>query len=144
MAAGLRLNLFEVKEGGLRGFYGALQGEYSAGTVEYNYNSTNGSEWYKDTDWQEIFAKGELGIARRTFTGYVGGSYLNYQEETERQLLNNIPPPYISYVYNDDLEEKGFGAYGGVVIKLSPSFRLNIEGQGFNKKGISGSIEYQF
>jgi SPOR domain len=141
---GLRLNLFEVREGGLRGFYGALQGEYSAGTVEYDYGSTNGSEWYKEADWQEIFAKGELGIARRSFTGYVGGSYLNYQEDTQRQLLTNIPPPYISYVYNDDLEEKGFGAYGGVVINLSPSFLLNFEAQGFNKKGISGSIEYQF
>ena len=141
---GLRLNLFEVKEGGLRGLYGALQGEYSAGTVEYDYDSTNDSTWYKEADWQEIFAKGELGIARRTFTGYVGGSYLNYQEETERQLLTNIPPPYVSYVYNDDLEEKGFGAYAGFAINLSPSFRLNIEGQGVNKKGIFGSIEYQF
>jgi hypothetical protein len=141
---GLRLNLFEVKEGSLRGFYGALQGEYSAGTVEYDYDSTNGSTWYRNTDWQEIFARGELGIARRSFAGYVGGSYLDYQEETERQLLNNIPPPYISYVYNDELEENGFGAYAGVVIKLSPSFLLNIEGQAFNKKGIFGSIEYHF
>jgi hypothetical protein len=141
---GLRLNLFEVKDGGLRGLYGALQGEYSAGTVEYGYNSTTGSEWYKEADWQEIFAKGELGIARRSFTGYIGGSYLDYQEETQRQLLTNIPPPYISYVYNDDLEETGFGAYAGVVINLSPSFLLNIEAQGPNKKGVFGTIEYHF
>lgn len=141
---GLRLNLFEVKTGAFSGFYGALQGEYSAGTVAYDYDSTSGSEWYKDADWQEIFAKGELGITRRSFTGYIGGSYLDYQEKTERQLLTNIPPPYTSYVYNDDLEKKGFGAYGGVVINLSDSFRLNLEGQGLNKKGIFGSIEYHF
>ena len=45
---GLRLNLFEVKAGSLKGLYGALQGEYSAGTVAYDYNSTSGSVWYKD------------------------------------------------------------------------------------------------
>lgn len=56
---GLRLNLFDVN-----GFYGALQGEYGAGTVEYEYDSVTANKWRKEADWQEIFAKGELGLAR--------------------------------------------------------------------------------
>ena len=136
---GLRLNLFDFG-----GFYGALQGEYGTGTVEYEYDSVTANKWHKKADWQEIFAKGELGLARQKFTAYVGGSYLNYQEETVRQLLTNIPAPFISYVFNDELEEKSFGVYGGVTFNLSPSFLLNIEGQGINKKGVFGSLEYQF
>jgi hypothetical protein len=136
---GLRLNLFDFN-----GFYGALQGEYVTGTVEYEYDSVTGNKWHKEADWEEIFAKGELGITRQKFTAYVGGSYLNYQEETKRQLLTNIPAPFTSYVFNDELEEKSFGAFGGVTFNLSPSFLLNIEGQGINKKGVFGSLEYQF
>jgi len=136
---GLRLNLFDFK-----GFYGALQGEYGVGTVEYEYDAVNGSKWHKKAEWTEIFAKGELGLARNSFSLYLGGSYLNYQEETERRLLSNIPAPYTSYVFNDELEEKSFGAFGGVVFNLSNSFFLSIEGQGINKKGVFGSLEYQF
>jgi hypothetical protein len=136
---GLRLNLFDFD-----GFYGALQGEYGTGKVEYEYTSITGNNWHKEADWQEIFGKGELGLAREKFAVYVGGSYLFYQEDTVRRLITNIPAPFESFVFKDVLEEKSFGAFGGVTFNLSPSFLLNIEGQGFNKKGVFGSLEYQF
>lgn len=136
---GLRINLFDFN-----GFYGALQGEYDTGKVEYDYISVTNQEWHKEADYQEVFAKGELGLARPRYALYVGGSYLYYQEDTVRRLITNIPAPYTSYVYNDELEEKSFGAYGGVTFNLTPSFLLNIEGQGINKTGVFGSLEYQF
>ncbi|UCF56193.1 MAG: SPOR domain-containing protein, partial [Deltaproteobacteria bacterium] len=61
---GLRLNLFEVKGGRFRGFYGGLQGEYLNGGFEEDYTSSTGNKWKKDADWQEFVAKGELGVAR--------------------------------------------------------------------------------
>jgi len=136
---GLRINLFDFN-----GFYGAIQGEYGTGKVEYEYTSTSNDKWHKEADWQEIFGKGELGLARPKFTAYVGGSYLYYQEDTVRRLITNIPALFTSYVFNDELEEKSFGAFGGVTFNLSPSFLLNIEAQGINKKGVFGSFEYQF
>ena len=136
---GLRFNLFDVN-----GFYGALQGEYSAGRVEYAYASVTGNEWHKEAEWQEGFAKGELGLARPKYALYLGGSYLYYREDTIRRLITNIPAPYTSFMFKDELEKKGFGAFGGVTFNLSPSFLINIEGQGINKKGIFGTLEYQF
>jgi len=141
---GLRLNLFEVKGGWLRGFYCGLQGEYLAGAVAYEYNSSVGSKWKKEADWEEFLAKGELGVARSPFAAYLGAAYLHYREDTERQLLENLPSSLSSYVFQDDLEEESFGAYGGVVIHLSPAFLLNIEGQVFSQKVIFGALEYHF
>ena len=136
---GLRFNLFDFD-----GFYGALQGEYATGKVEYEYTSVSNDRWHKEADWQEVFGKGELGLARPKYALYVGGSYLYYQEDTVRRLITNIPAPYTSYVFKDVLEEKSFGAFGGVTFNLSPSFLINFEGQGLNKKGVFGSIEYKF
>jgi len=141
---GLRLNLFEVKGGRLRGFYGGLQTEYLAGAVAYDYSSSLGSKWKKDAEWKEFLAKGELGVARSRFDVYLGGAYLHYREDTERQLLENLPTPLISYMFQDELEEESFGAYGGGVIHLSPPFLLNIEGQVFSQKSIFGALEYHF
>jgi hypothetical protein len=140
---GLRLNLFEVKGGRLRGFYGGLQAEYLAGAVAYDYSSSLGSRWKKDADWKEFLAKGELGVARSRFAAYLGGAYLHYREDTERQLLENLPTSLISYVFQDELEEESFGAYGGVIY-LSPPFLLNIEGQVLSQKSIFGALEYHF
>jgi len=141
---GLRLNLFEVKGGWLRGFYGGLQGEYLAGAVAYEYSSSNGSKWKREADWEEFLAKGELGVARSRFTAYLGGAYLHYREDTERQLLENFPSSLSSYVFQDELELESFGAYGGGVIHLSPAFLLNIEGQVFSQNSIFGALEYHF
>lgn len=141
---GLRLNLFEVKGGRLRGFYGGLQAEYLAGAVAYDYSSSLGSKWKKDADWKEFLSKGELGVARPRFAAYLGGAYLHYREDTERQLLENLPTSLISYVFQDELEEESFGAYGGGVIHLSSPFLLNIQGQVFSQKSIFGALEYHF
>jgi cell division protein FtsN len=136
---GLRLNLFDRE-----GFYGALQAEYGTGKVEYEYTSITSNNWHKEADWQEFLGKGELGLAREKFSVYVGGSYLFYQEDTVRRLITNIPAPFETFAFKDVLEEKSFGAFGGFTFNLSPSFLLNFEGQGINKKGVFGSIEYKF
>ncbi len=141
---GLRLNLFEVKGGGLRGLYGALQGEYLSGEIEYEYSSADGNMWQKDVDWEELSAKAELGITRSRFGGYTGAVYLRYREDTERELLQNLPPPFIQFVFQDELEEDGFGVYGGVIVRVSPAFLINIEGQAVSQESIFGAIEYRF
>ena len=141
---GLRLNLFEVKGGRLRGFYGGLQGEYLAGSMAYEYSSSPDRKWKKEGDWEEFLAKGELGVARSRFAVYLGGTYLHYHEDTERQLLESLPSSLTSYVFQDDLEEESFGAYGGGVIHLTSSLLLNIEGQVFSQESVFGALQYHF
>jgi len=141
---GLRLNLFEVKGGWLRGFYGGLQGEYLAGAMAYEYSSSLGIKWKKEGDWEEFFARGELGVARPWFAVYLGGTYIHYREDTERRLLENLPSYLTSYVFQDVLEEESFGVYGGVIIHLSPALFLNIEGQAFSQQSIFAALQYHF
>ena len=43
-----------------------------------------------------------------------------------------------------DLHFRHSGAFGGVIFNLTPALLLSIEGQGINKKGVFGSLEYQF
>ena len=143
MGGGLRLNLFQVKGGRFRGFYGALQGEYLGGGLEYEYSSS-GSKVKKEADWQEFVAKGELGVARSRFATYIGGAYFHYREDTERRLLENLPPSLTSYVLKDDLEEKSFGVFGGIDINLTSAVLVNIEGQVVSQKSILGTLEYHF
>jgi hypothetical protein len=140
---GLRLNLFQVKGGWFRGFYGGLQGEYLGGRLEYEYSSS-GSKVNKEADWQEFVAKGELGVARSRFATYIGGAYFNYREDTERELLEDLPPSLTSYVLKDDLEEKSFGIFGGIDINLTSAVLVNIEGQVISQKSILGTLEYHF
>ena len=48
-------------------------------------------------------------------------------------------------MFQDDLEEKeNFGAYGGVIIHLTPAVLVNIEGQVISQESILGAIEYHF
>jgi hypothetical protein len=141
---GLRLNLFEVKGGRLRGFYGGLQGEYLAGSMAYEYSPSAGNKWKKEGDWEEFLARGELGVARSRFAVYLGGTYLHYREDTERQLLESLPSSLTSYVFQDDLEEESFGAYGGGVIHLTSSLLLNIEGQVFSQESVFVALQYHF
>jgi hypothetical protein len=140
----MRLNLFQVKGGWLRGFYGGLQGEYLAGTGAYEYTSSVGSKWKKEVDWEEFLAKGELGVARSRFAAYLGGAYLHYREDTERQLLDNLPPSLTSYVLKDELEEESFGVFGGIDINLTSAVLVNIEGQVASQKSILLTLEYHF
>jgi hypothetical protein len=141
---GLRLNLFEVKRGQLRGFYGALQGEYLGGETKYDYTSSDGSQWEKEADWQEFSATGEIGLTRSRLAVYGGAVYFRYCEDTERRLLHNLPPSLTSFVFQDELEQGSVGVYGGVVIGLTPALLVNIEGQTGSKESISGALEYHF
>ena len=137
---GLRVNLFEVTGGALRGLYGAVQGEYMAGKLDYEYTSPDSSKWQKEADWRELSAKGELGVARSRICGYGGVVYLDYQEDAERKLM----PISTSFEFQDELEQNGFGIYGGFDIRLSSSFFLNIEGQAISQESIAGALEYHF
>jgi hypothetical protein len=141
---GLRLNLFEVKEGWLRGLCLGLQGEYLSGVVEYQYRTSVGGKWKKEAEWEEFHVKQELGVARSRFSAYLGGTYLFYREYNERHLLDNLPPSLISYMFQDNLEAGIYGAYGGVAIHLTPAFLLNIEGQVYSQKSLFGSFQYLF
>jgi len=137
---GLRVNLFEVTRGALRGLYGAVEGEYMAGKLSYEYTSPDSSKWQKDADWKELSAKGELGLVRSRICGYGGVVYLNYQEDAERKLM----PTSTSFAFQDELEQKGLGVYGGLDIRLSSTFFLNIEGQAISQESIIGALEYHF
>jgi hypothetical protein len=141
---GLRVNLFEVTRGGLRGLYGAVQGEYMAGKVKYEYNSPDGNKWKKDADWKEFSAKGELGLTRSQIGGYAGVVYLNYQEDAERKLIYGLTPPLTLFAFQDESEQRGLGVYGGVDIRLSSKFFLNIEGQAISQESIIGEFQYHF
>jgi hypothetical protein len=140
---GLLLNLFEVKIGRLKGFYGSVQGEYLKGHLEHEFTSSSGNTWKEETDWEEFFAKGELGLARSWFALYLGGVYFRYHEDTERRL-EDLPPTLTSFMFKDDLEKEDFGAFGGFVIHLLPKLLLNIEGQVFSQESILAAIEYRF
>ena len=142
---GLRLNLFQVKGGWLRGFYSALQGEYLSGEVEYEYSSSADNKWKKKADWEEFIAKGELGFVSPRFNAYIGAAYFDYREDTERELLENLPSSLTSFMLQDELEEKeSFGAFGGIDINLSSAVLVNIEGQVITQKSIFGTLEYHF
>lgn len=134
---GLRLNLFEI-----RGFYSALQGEYLSGDFDEEYVSDVNNKWKKDTEWEEINAKVELGFVRSRFAAYIGGTFLNYNEDTKRQQLEVLPP---LLTYQDEIEEENsFGAFAGIAINLTPGFIVNLEGEVLTQKSISVTLEYLF
>ncbi|MBW2615177.1 MAG: SPOR domain-containing protein [Deltaproteobacteria bacterium] len=142
---GARLNLFERTVAGLGKFYGVLQGEYLAGSLEEEYKSRDGYRWKKETDWQMISTGVELGVIRSRFAVYVGGSYLIYSEDTDRVLKDIPPSPLISFKFRDDLEEENrCGVYAGIEFQLSPAFQLNIQGQVLNEKSIFVALEYYY
>jgi hypothetical protein len=134
---GLRLNLFEIK-----GFYSALQGEYLSGDFEEEYISDQNNKWQKETEWEEINAKVELGFTRSRFTAYIGGTYFHYDEDTKRQQLEGFLPLDIA---QDEIEEENsFGAYGGIDIHFTPVLIANLEGEVLSQKSISLALEILF
>jgi hypothetical protein len=142
---GARLNLFEVKSGSLRGVYSALQGEYHKGKLESDYQSSGGNRFSKDADWWELVGKGEVGFARDRFALYLGATYFYYREDTDRKQLENIPAPYTSVEYKDDLEEENsFGVYGGASFNLTRGLLINIEGQFLTQDSVAAMVEYRF
>lgn len=142
---GVRLNLFEVKTGTLRGFYTALAADYHKGELETEYQSIEGNKFSKDADWWDFTGKGELGFTRNRFAVYLGGTYFVYDEDTDRKQLENLPLGLTSRKFEDDLEEENsFGAYGGLSVHLTPGLLINVEGQAFTQSSITGAIEYRF
>lgn len=142
---GARLNLFEVKNGSIRGFYTALQAEYHKGKLETDYQSVDGNRFSKEADWWEFAGRGEVGLVRDRFAFYLGGTYFLYREDTDRKQLENLPVGLTSVKFQDDLEEENtFGAYGGLSILLSPGLLINVEGQVLTQNSIAGTIEYRF
>jgi hypothetical protein len=139
---GGRLNLFEVKNGSMRGFYSALQAEYHKGKLETDYQSVGGNRFSKDADWWEFAGKGEVGLVRDRFALYFGATYFIYREDTDRKQLENTPP---TAKYEDDLEEENsFGAYGGLSFHLTQGLLINVEGQILTQDSIAAMIEYRF
>ena len=142
---GARLNLFDVKNGTMRGFYSALQGEYHKGKLDTDYQSAGGNKFSKEADWWEFVGKGEVGLVRDRFALYFGGTYFYYQEDTDRKQLENVPAPFTSVKFEDDLEEENsFGAYGGVSLHLTPGLLINVEGQILTQNSIAAMVEYRF
>ena len=139
---GGRLNLFEVKNGSIRGLYSALQGEYHKGKLETDYQSVGGNRFSKDADWWEFVGKGEVGLVRDRFALYFGATYFIYREDTDREQLENTPP---TVKYEDDLEEENsFGAYGGLSLHLTQGLLINVEGQFLTQNSIAAMVEYRF
>jgi len=142
---GARLNLFDIKNGSLRGFYSALQAEYHKGKLESDYQSAGGNKFSKEADWWEFAGKGEVGIARDRFALYVGATYFMYREDTDREQQENLPVGVTSVKYDDDLEEENsFGAYGGLSLHLTEGLLINLEGQILTQSSIAAMIEYRF
>jgi hypothetical protein len=142
---GARLNLFEVKNGSMRGFYSALQAEYHKGKLETDYQSAGGNKFSKEADWWEFAGKGEVGLVRDRFALYFGATYSIYREDTDREQLENIPAPFTSVEYKDDLEEENsFGAYGGLSLHLTQGLLINLEGQILTQNSIAAMVEYRF
>ncbi|MCG6916284.1 MAG: SPOR domain-containing protein [Deltaproteobacteria bacterium] len=139
---GGRLNLFEVKNGSMRGFYSALQAEYHKGKLETDYQSVGGNRFSKDADWWEFAGKGEVGLVRDRFALYFGATYFIYREDTDRKQTENTPP---TVKYKDDLEEENsFGGYGGLSLHLTPGLLINLEGQFLTQNSIAAMVEYRF
>jgi hypothetical protein len=142
---GARLNLLEVKTGRLRGFYTALAADYHKGKLETEYQSIAGNRFSKDADWWDFTGKGEIGFTRNRFAVYLGGTYFVYNEDTDREQLENLPPGLNWRKFEDDLEEENnFGAYGGLSLSLTPGLLINVEGQVLTQSSITGAIEYRF
>ena len=142
---GARLNLFEIKNGTLRGLYTALEADYHKGKLETEYQSIAGNRFSKDADWWDFTGKGELGFTRNRFAVYVGGTYFVYREDTDRKRLGSIPAGPTPVKFEDDLEEENnFGAYGGLSLSLTPGLLVNVEGQVYTQSSITGAIEYRF
>jgi hypothetical protein len=137
---GLRFNLFQTSTDSIvPGFYAALQGEYLSGEFEEEFESIDGNEFERETEWQEFSAGIEIGISRRGWDIYVGGYYFNYSEETERRRVDLL------IVFQDELEqENDIGVYGGFTILLSKSVALNIEGQALAQEAVLAALEFRF
>jgi len=142
---GLQLSIFEVERGVFKGLYSSLSGAYLSGDVEYEFDSSAGNKWNKESEFNELSVRGEIGFVRPRFAVYLGGVYLKYDETTRREQLTGLDPIYTSFIYEDELEnENSFGGFAGVEIYLTPSFLAKVEGQVVSQKSIFATVEYHF
>jgi len=142
---GLQLSIFEVERGVFKGLYSSLSGAYLSGDVEYEFDSSAGNKWNKESEFNELSVRGEIGFLRPRFAVYLGGVYLKYDETTRREQLTGLDPIYTSFIYEDELEnENSFGGFAGVEIYLTPSFLAKVEGQVVSQKSIFATVEYHF
>ncbi|MBW1644104.1 MAG: SPOR domain-containing protein, partial [Deltaproteobacteria bacterium] len=141
---GFQLSLFEVERGVFKGFYSSLSGAYLSGDVEYEFDSSAGNKWNKESEFNELSVRGEIGFLRPRFAVYLGGVFLKYDETTRREQLTGLGS-YTSFIYEDELEnENSFGGFAGVEIYLTPSFLAKLEGQVVSQKSIFATVEYHF
>jgi len=144
---GARLNLFSKVLGLGQQLYGAVQGDYLGGELETDYDSSAGNNWKKEADWAAISARLELGIIMGpSLLYYLGGLYVDYDEETDRRPTEDLAqlPDNFAY-YADDLEgEENYGFYGGLEYRFAPHWMLTIETQYINQTSVVGGVQYQF
>jgi len=143
--AGLRFKLLDRSYNDRFNFYGALQGDYLAGTLEDEYVSDAGDPWQKETDWQMFNTGLEFGVVFPLVTIYAGGTYFIYYEDTIRSLMGELPSPLTSFTYEDEIiEENRLGVFGGIMLHITPKFFLNLETHFINHDSVTLAIEYQF
>ncbi|MGA1845168.1 MAG: hypothetical protein ACMUIS_11460, partial [bacterium] len=139
---GMCINLLSSRSTGL---YTALQASYLAGDAEEEYTSDLENAWRRETEWEEVTAGLEVGIARPRWSFYVGGAYFMYEEDTDRYQMENLPPALTYRLFRDEVEqEEDIGAYAGIGYSLTPSLLLTIEGHLLTQEGLSLSLEQHF
>lgn len=142
---GARYQFFTTGVGEAGLLYGALQGDFLAGSLEHEYDSDQGNRWRKEADWQDLSARLEIGARFTRWTLFGGATYGLYREETDRTLLTNIPAGLTSLVYKDELEQDAvLGGFGGASYTFSPGWKALVEGQAGNRNRVTGQIQYGF
>ena len=142
---GARINVLSIELDGHRSIYGAIQGDFLAGKLEEEYDSDDGRRWKKETDWQNIDLKLEIGFGHEAWRLYGGATYGLYDETTDRTLLSTPPAPLTRFVYADELEqENAFGGLAGFDYYVFPRFMVNFEGQFGSQYRITGHFQYDF
>jgi hypothetical protein len=142
---GMRFQFLNRRLGEERSLYGAVQGDFLAGEVAYEYTSNDGNRWDKTADWRDFSGQLELGTRFSRWTLYGGVIYGIYREEARRRLLTNVPAGLNTLTYKDELEEDTpFGGFGGAAFRISPRWNARVEGQGGYRTRLSGQLQYDF
>ncbi len=142
---GLRQNLYETDFYTSSKLYFAFLADFHKGQFEEDYKSKAGDKWHKSSDWREIMLKLEGGIVYSRLIVFGGGNWLDYRETTTRRQLENLPAPFTTYRYEDELEEKKhWGFFGGVEYHLTGHSVICVEGNLINRNSITAAYEYRF
>lgn len=135
-SAGIRVNFLEFETGKNVFFYSSVAEEYFHSKYRYDYN-LNSDLWEKNTEIDMLSSRIEFGFKSVKYDFYVGGTYSDYQEDTTRRLLNNLPPTLAYAYYIDKLDEKNnVSGFIGFTYWYSPTVNLSMEGEyGMRKMG---------